>query len=109
MQLEKDEKKSTGCFQRIKVAVLDTGLEQRLLLSRSVHYKDFVDSNEKCTEDHTSHGTTSMDLILKMYEDADVYIARVFETNDAHGDREAVQMAKVSFPHQSCSLIAEFS
>jgi len=109
MQLSKKQKESTGYFQRIKVAVLDTGLEQGLLMSCSVHYKDFVDSNEKCTEDHTSHGTTSMDLILKMYQDADVYIARVFETNDAHGDREAVQMAKVSFPHQSCSLIAEFS
>jgi hypothetical protein len=74
----------------------------------AVHYKDFVDSNEKCTEGQTSHGTTSLDLILKMYEDAEVYIARVFETNDAHGDREAVQMAKVSFPHQSCSPITEF-
>jgi len=109
MQLSRKQKRSIGYSERIKVAIFDTGLEPEHHRSGAVHYKDFVDSNEKCTKRQTSHGTTSLDLILKMYEDADLYIARVFETNDAHGDLEAVQMAKVSFPHQSYSLIAEFS
>jgi hypothetical protein len=98
MQLSKKEKKSTGYDQRIKVAVLDTGIEPEHRMSGSVHYRDFVDSIKKCTKEQTSHGTTSLELILKMYQDAEVYIARVFETNDAHGDLEAVQMAMVSFP-----------
>jgi hypothetical protein len=98
MQLTKKEKKSTGFDQRIKVAVLDTGIEPEHHMFRSVHYKDFVDPNEECTKEQTSHGTTSLDLILKMYQDAEVYIARVLKTNDAHGDLEAVQMATVSFP-----------
>ena len=96
MQLSKKERKSTGNYQRIKVAVLDTGMQPEHPMSSSVYYKDFVDSNEQHMRDQTLHGTISLDLVLQMYQDAEMYPGRVFETNDAHDDREAVQMAMVS-------------
>jgi hypothetical protein len=61
-----------------------------------MYYKDFVDSNEQHMRDQTLHGTISLDLVLKMYQDAEMYIGRVFETKDAHDDREAAQMAMIS-------------
>ncbi len=45
--------------------------------------------------DNTWHGTMSGNLVLSMYEEAELYVARVFESNDTDEEKEPLLMAKV--------------
>jgi hypothetical protein len=58
-------------------------------------YKDFVSNNDKLQQDGTGHGTTALRLLLKLYDDAEVYVGRVFEHKDADDETERL-MAEVS-------------
>lgn len=40
-----------------------------------------------------------VDLVLKVYEAADIYVARVFETDQADEEKEPDLMAEVSSRH----------
>lgn len=64
-------------------------------MAGGVVYKDFVDLGESLMKDNTSHGTSSVDMILRMCQDAKLYVARVFETKHALGRSEQDRMAEV--------------
>jgi hypothetical protein len=82
-------------YRRVKIAVLDTGLDPNHVVSREVHYKDFVQPASPCMIDNTSRGTVSVDLILKASCDLDLYVGRVFEMDCTDGVKEPLQMARV--------------
>ncbi|KAJ4982642.1 hypothetical protein SVAN01_11866 [Stagonosporopsis vannaccii] len=101
--------------RRVKMAVIDTGLMQNHPLAKHVTYRDFVaeaaqakqKSGHAATtkrEDNTTHapqdtsdskhGTISIEIILRVYEDADLYVARVFEKDEAQETKEPFLMAE---------------
>lgn len=45
---------------------------------------------------NSKHGTISVDIILRVYEEADLYVARVFEHDEAEETKEPFLMAEVS-------------
>lgn len=81
--------------RRIKIAVLDTGLRPDHPLAEQVEYKDFVDLSATQKKDKAEHGTEMVDFILKVYEDASLFIARVFETQYANETTHPKSMAEV--------------
>jgi hypothetical protein len=88
---------------KVKVAILDTGVSpyheftrRREYLDR---YQDFVTKDgEKPDETNTSHGTKSLDLVLRMCEPADVYVAKVFGSGCSSVERDAYRMGEVRCP-----------
>ena len=60
-------------------------------------YKDFVSQLDDSPQDGTGHGTTALRLLLKIYEDADVYVGRVFRRQDADDETEKL-MTEASIP-----------
>ena len=93
----------------VKVAILDTGVSPHHPFTKKVQdprdrrnkdrYKDFVPkTGEQPDDNNTSHGTRALDLVLRMYEDADVYVARVFETDLSKPERDAYRMGEVRRP-----------
>ncbi|KAK3385680.1 hypothetical protein B0H63DRAFT_186431 [Podospora didyma] len=67
-------------YQAIRVAVLDTGITEALS-DHIKQYKDFVDHDDETPHDLTGHGTNTARLILKMFNKADLFIARVLDSN----------------------------
>lgn len=82
-------------YHPIKIAVLDTGLVNDSHYN-FVTYRDFVNPEEKGRIDKTLHGTSSVDLILKAYPEAGLYVGRVFDTNQTDERTEPVRLAQVS-------------
>lgn len=81
-----------------KIAILDTGVTIKYhgIYKSSIHgYKDFVSKLDDSPQDGTGHGTKALRLLLKLYEDAEVYVGRVFQRQDADDDTERL-MAEVS-------------
>jgi hypothetical protein len=90
-------KDKTAC-PPTKIAILDTGVTMKYYLDykNSIHgYKDFVSGLDKNPQDASGHGTSILRLILQLYEDAEVFIGRVFEKQDANDKTERL-MAEVS-------------
>lgn len=90
--------RSKSC-PKTKIAILDTGVTEKYYQDFEDYikeYKDFVSHNDGLRQDGTGHGTTALRLLLKVYDDAEVYIGRVFETKDA-GDETERLMAEASF------------
>jgi hypothetical protein len=81
-------------YRPVKIAVLDTGLESDLRFG-DVTYRDFVDPDRLGRVDNTSHGTASVDLILQAYPEAELYVGRVFNTNQTDERLEPAQLAEV--------------
>lgn len=91
-----------------KVAILDTGVTEecyQILEGYIKGYKDFVSSNDNIRKDGTGHGTTALRLLLKLYDDAEVYVGRVFEHKDADDETERL-MAEVS--HSCHHMVSKF-
>jgi hypothetical protein len=82
-------------YRRVKIAVLDTGLESNPRFD-DVTYRDFVDPKHKGRVDNTSHGTTSVNLILQAYPEAELYVGRVLKTNQTDEKTEPAHLAEVS-------------
>ncbi|KAF2148090.1 subtilisin-like protein [Myriangium duriaei CBS 260.36] len=72
-----------GSVHRVRIAILDTGLEARydheVPLER---YHDFVDSGQQIHQDLSGHGTDMYRIIRKVFKNAEYYVGRVFESND---------------------------
>ncbi|RAK77448.1 subtilisin-like protein [Aspergillus fijiensis CBS 313.89] len=83
-----------GRYRAVRVAVIDTGLQPAIGLRMNViEWKDFVGSSSTMC-DNTWHGTISATLLTNACEGAELYIARVFDTNNAdheHGPRLMAQ------------------
>ena len=84
-----------GEYKKVKIAVIDTGIDPKHRQAAKVKYKDFLNEKPEDKRDNTGHGTISVDLILRMYEEAELYVARVFEESRAGEQKEASLMAKV--------------
>ncbi|RBA19709.1 extracellular alkaline serine protease [Fusarium proliferatum] len=77
---------------RVKVAVLDSGLDASRRRGPRITYKDYVkDPNENNSD--CQHGTDSVDLIMKACSRVQLYVAKVFKGNQADTNT-ASNMAK---------------
>ncbi|KAK8074298.1 hypothetical protein PG994_005197 [Apiospora phragmitis] len=82
-------------FEKVKIAVLDTGVDPDDAASVYVDgYRDFVSGNDSIKCDNTGHGTTSVNLIFHMCESASVHVIRIFESDEANENTQelAVQV-----------------
>ncbi|GJD04006.1 extracellular alkaline serine protease [Colletotrichum higginsianum] len=73
-------------YQKIRVAVLDTGITPKAAEGFDIQdrmYRDFTDCPDENMRDDTGHGTSVVDLVYKMCEPAEVYVARVMEKSHA--------------------------
>lgn len=85
-------------YKKVRVAVIDTGIKGNDSYARRIHdYKDFVTGNDALKQDRTGHGTNSVKLIFTVFAEAEVYVARVFDTNEADEDTQDL-MLEVSMP-----------
>ncbi|KAK6859590.1 subtilisin-like protein [Apiospora arundinis] len=77
--------KDGDVYSKVKIAVLDTGVDPRDAASVYIDgYRDFVSGDDSVKCDTTGHGTTSVNLIFDMFESASVHVVRIFETNVAN-------------------------
>jgi len=88
--------KSAPRNPRVKVAILDTGVSPSHAYTRTEGFRDhrYWDFVENSKGYNTLHGTEMLDLVLRMHAHADVYIARVFETEHSSDKSDAAQMAR---------------
>lgn len=94
MKTRKKPKLTDDAYSPVKIAVLDTGLENDPRFD-DVTYRDFVERKRKGRVDNTSHGTATVDLILQAYPEAKLYVGRVFNTNQTDETTEPAQLAEV--------------
>ncbi|UKZ80413.1 hypothetical protein TrVFT333_008172 [Trichoderma virens FT-333] len=72
-------------YTRVKIAVLDTGVDPSNAAARYIKgYKDYVSNNDSIMCDNTGHGTTSVNLVFSICESADIYAVRIFEHDKAN-------------------------
>lgn len=95
MRKDNGQRLKDRSYRKVKIAVLDTGLQPGAYMERPEQYRDFVDPSSNSRIDNTSHGTSSVNLIRKIYEDADLYVGRVFESDHTDELKEPAQMAQV--------------
>ncbi|KAM3079612.1 hypothetical protein ACMFMG_006026 [Clarireedia jacksonii] len=70
-------------YDRVKIAVLDTGIDPNDAAADYISgYRDFVSGKDSVKCDNTGHGTTSVNLVFKICEPADVYAVRIFESDE---------------------------
>ncbi|KND88305.1 hypothetical protein TOPH_07057 [Tolypocladium ophioglossoides CBS 100239] len=82
-------------YKPVRIAVIDTGVDP----SRKVAaIKDFINEGSSTGygtgKQNFQHGTQSVDLIWRMYEQAEILVARVFESDQADERKEPFLMAK---------------
>ncbi|KAG4259760.1 hypothetical protein FPRO03_12410 [Fusarium proliferatum] len=77
-------------YERVKIAIIDSGLHDRERSRYRAEYKDFtgVPTNDSW------HGTCCAGIIQGMYEEARLYIARVFERDHADEIEGPLRMAR---------------
>ena len=97
--------RTSGSYRKVKVAILDTGLEPDHRMAKTVFYKDFVTDAEEGMLDKTGHGTLSLDLILEAFphDEAEFYVARVMATDHTNQSKpdDPLRMAEVIHPTKS--------
>ncbi|CAF3573395.1 unnamed protein product [Fusarium graminearum] len=77
----------------VKVAVLDSGLSEFYQNKPNITYKSFIENPSTHGKDNSEHGTDSVALIQKAYSRVELYVAKVFDGNDADCNT-ATYMAK---------------
>jgi hypothetical protein len=80
--------------RRVKIAVLDTGIRADHPQASHVTYKNFADATTS-KKDLTGHGSNSVDLLLKVYDSAQLYVGRIFTGNTSDEDSGPKAMAEV--------------
>lgn len=84
-------RKATLLYEDVRIAVLDTGIREKSPYREFIKgYKDFVDKGDESDIDNTLHGTNAVDLIFKLLDEADIYVARVF--NWSHSTSETTSL-----------------
>ncbi|OTB03270.1 hypothetical protein M426DRAFT_321839 [Hypoxylon sp. CI-4A] len=80
----------------VKVCVIDTGFNAMdPEWTKVKEFKDFVDrENDTELRDNTGHGTLSATIILSIYTDCVLYVARVFKNNDTDEKTEPQLMVQ---------------
>ncbi|RBA17973.1 extracellular alkaline serine protease [Fusarium proliferatum] len=101
-------------YKQVRVAVIDTGIDENDSYARHIRgYRDFVTNRDDVKQDNTGHGTNSVKLIFKVYAEAEVYVARVFEFDEANDDTqdlmlEAIEHAKNVWQADVISIASGF-
>ncbi|KAF5581054.1 hypothetical protein FPCIR_10443 [Fusarium pseudocircinatum] len=77
-------------YERVKIAIIDSGLHDRERSRYRAGYKDFtgVPNNDSW------HGTCCAGIVQGVYEEARLYIARIFERDHADEVEGPLRMAK---------------
>ncbi|KAK0704348.1 peptidase S8/S53 domain-containing protein [Lasiosphaeris hirsuta] len=92
-----DERDAKYDQQRVKIAVIDTGVSEE---KAGVAYKDFIDGDDGRIQQGSGHGTDIVELIDSCIEESSLYVARVFDGDGLINDRtpdlvaEAIQWAR---------------
>lgn len=103
-ELRLKHKIGTGPVKRIKVAILDTGIDMKhpdvhLKRQRIIEHKSFIGG--EATWDKSGHGTHIAGIMLDLTNNVDLYIAK-FTDSRRYGDGEKVavreRIVKVSPP-----------
>lgn len=81
----------TDHHERIKIAIIDSGLHDRERERYKAEYKDFTG----VTTNDSWHGTCCAWIIQGIYEEARLYIARIFEKNHIDETEGPLRMARV--------------
>lgn len=90
--LRPKHKDKDSTYKPIKIAILDTGVSDSH--GDSVKdYKDFVNPENDDWQDTTGHGTNAIRLIQKIYNIAQIYVGRVFQSSTAT-DKTPILMAE---------------
>ncbi|KAF1962377.1 subtilisin-like protein [Byssothecium circinans] len=91
----KEPPKAKGDYSPVKVCVIDTGFHKSDRdCKKVVEFKDFVDKNNTELRDDTWHGTLTATIILSVYPDCVLYVARVFKNNDTDEKTEPALMVE---------------
>jgi hypothetical protein len=98
MNLLLEKKRKEPEYDPVKIAILDTGIQGPYWNSIAV-YKDFVSGIDSEGTDITGHGTNGVHLALQIIPEAKVYVARIFEGQEATGSTRSL-MAQVGLKHQ---------
>lgn len=84
-------RKGTLPYENVRIAVLDSGIREKSPYREFIKgYKDFVDKGDESGIDNTLHGTNAVHLIFKLLDEADIYVARVF--NRSHSTSETTSL-----------------
>ncbi|KAJ4113967.1 hypothetical protein NW760_000858 [Fusarium oxysporum] len=83
-------------YKQVRVAVIDTGINGNDSYAKHIRgYRDFVTNKDELKQDNTGHGTNSVKLIFKVYAEAEVYVARVFESDEANDDTQDLMLLAI--------------
>ncbi|KAL2692428.1 hypothetical protein Neosp_002837 [[Neocosmospora] mangrovei] len=80
------EGSDTYDMSRVRVAVIDSGLWEERQGDAFITYQNFIEAWNDAHKDNPQHGTNSVDLIRKVYGRADIYVAKVFQGDEADGN-----------------------
>lgn len=78
-------------YKPVKVAVLDTGIREDYYTkhkNRIKEYRDYVTKDKDSPADisECNHGSQIVELVLQMFNLANIYVARVLEQEELHDD-----------------------
>ncbi|KAI5460178.1 hypothetical protein BGZ63DRAFT_406123 [Mariannaea sp. PMI_226] len=82
----------------VKVAILDTGIKEsyyQLVKGNIKVYKDFVTKDDSIRQDGTGHGTLCLQLLQKVYEEAEIYVGRVFREGHATNETKLLMIEAI--------------
>ncbi|KAG4295227.1 extracellular alkaline serine protease [Fusarium proliferatum] len=85
--LQSEEANTGPGYERIKIAVLDTGIhlddhDHYRYFGIIAEYKDYVNKNGSNPADETGHGSAAASLLVRTCPNASLYLARVLKTNN---------------------------
>lgn len=85
-----------GMHKLVKICVIDTGFKPRQKGFEKIKvFKDFVDIKSTNFRDDTWHGTISADIIMSIYEQCELYVARIFKYDNTDDETGPELMAQV--------------
>lgn len=85
-----------GSYKAVKICVIDTGFKLGVKgFAKIKVYRDFVDPSSTSMCDDTWHGTISASIIMSIYEQCELYVARVFKSDDTDDKTGPELMAQV--------------
>ncbi|KAK1704940.1 hypothetical protein BDP67DRAFT_478738 [Colletotrichum lupini] len=91
--------KITASYSPAKIAILDTGIDKSCS-SSVMEYRDFLDPKVVHCCDNTGHGTSAFKLLQKVYAEAQVFVGRVWESNQANHDTESIVTEAIRYARE---------
>jgi hypothetical protein len=83
-----------GKAKRLKVAILDTGIDSNIIdfkdESRIICQKSFVEDD---TRDTSGHGTSIAGIILDLTTNVDIYIGKIMSSRHCQGRGQIVKVS----------------